>query len=100
MKLNKWKIGAALAALLAPAAYAGQPLETESARLAKAGHGEVEVTYEYQTSSEGKEIAAPMAFEYGISDRLEVMVEPVFYTAIRPKAGKNATGIGDTETTL
>ncbi len=90
----------AVALLLPAMAFAGQPLETESARLAKAGTGELEMTYEYQTSSEGKEISAPMAVEYGLSDRLEVMVEPVFYTAIRPKTGRKATGLGDTEVTL
>lgn len=31
---------------------------------------------------------------------LELSVEPVWYTAIRPKVGRSASGVGDTETTV
>jgi len=55
---------------------------------------------EYQTSSEGAETDVPLAVEYGLTDRLELLVEPVFYTAIRPKMGTQATGVGDLEVTL
>lgn len=80
--------------------YAGQPLETETARPLKAGWFKVENTFEYQTSSEGTEMAVPLAVEYGITDNLEILVEPVFYTAIHPKQGRQATGLGDLEVTL
>ena len=40
-----------------------------------------------------------MAVEYGITNRLELLLEPVPYTAIRPKAGAHATGGGDLEAT-
>ena len=66
----------------------------------KAGSFKVENTFEYQTSSEGTEIAVPIALEYGITDNLELLVEPVLYTAIRPKVGRRATGLGDLEMTL
>jgi hypothetical protein len=56
--------------------------------------------YEFQTSSQGKEHALPIAFEYGITNRLALLVEPVFYTAIRPKVGRRATGLGDLEATV
>lgn len=59
-----------------------------------------ESTFEYQTSSEGTETAVPFGFEYGLTSRLEIMVEPVFYTAIRPDQGAQATGAGDLEVTL
>jgi hypothetical protein len=81
-------------------ASASQPLETETARLLKQGRFKIEATYEYQVSSEGTETDTPMAFEYGILDQLELAVEPVWYTAIRPKVGRQATGIGDVEATL
>ena len=42
----------------------------------------------------------PFALEYGLTDRLELMVEPVAYTSIRPKAGRHANGAGDIEVTL
>ena len=79
---------------------AQQPLETETARPPQKGAFEVQTAFEYQTSKEGKERALPFAFEYGITDRFSIMVEPVFYTAIRPKAGTRATGVGDLEVTL
>jgi hypothetical protein len=81
-------------------AFAGQPLETETARLLPAGKLEVEGTFEYQTSSEGIETALPLLLEYGITRRLELAVEPVFGTSIRPKIGRHAAGVGDLEATL
>lgn len=81
-------------------AHAGQPLETETARLLPAGWLKVESTFEFQTSPDGKEYDLPFALEYGIADRLEVLIEPVFFTAIRPSSGKGATGLGDLEITL
>jgi hypothetical protein len=77
-----------------------QILETETARPVGKGGLEMGSNFEYQFSSEGHELALPFAFEYGLSDRLEVLVEPVAYTAIRPKVGPQATGGGDLETTL
>ena len=82
------------------AAYAGQPLETETARLPARGHGNLQLVFEYQSSSAGKESAFPLAFEFGITDRLELAVEPVIYTSIRPRVGARARGFGDTEVTL
>jgi hypothetical protein len=87
---------------LAPLLNAGQPLETESARLLRRGVFDVETTFELQTSSEGREIAIPLDFEYGISDRTEIAVEPVPYTSIKPRRGHgpSASGPGDVEVTL
>ncbi len=87
---------------LAPLLNAGQPLETESARLIRRGAFTAESTFEFQTSSEGREIAVPFDFEYGISDRTELAVEPVPYTSIQPRRGhgSSATGPGDVEVML
>ena len=79
---------------------ASQMLETETARPLGRGALEMSGAYEFQTSSEGSESALPFAFEYGIRDHLEFMLEPVAYTAIRPHAGTHATGRGDLEATL
>lgn len=81
-------------------ALASQPLETETARTPHKGVFQFESTYEIQTSSEGQERAAPMGLEYGLLDNLELLVEPVLYTSIRPKGGAVVNGIGDLETTL
>ena len=77
-----------------------QTLETETARLLPRGSVEVGGSFEYQTASEGRERAIPLIFEYGITDKLELALEPVPYTAIRPSTGPRATGLGDLEITL
>jgi hypothetical protein len=79
---------------------AQQPLETETARPPLSGSVELQTTFEYQTSKDGTEAAIPFAAEYGITDRLSVMTEPVFYTAIHPKTGNPVRGVGDLEATL
>jgi hypothetical protein len=86
--------------LLSAVPASGQILETETARPVGKGVFEIGSNFEYQVSSEGHEVALPFAVEYGFTDRLELLVEPVAYTAIRPKVGTRATGGGDLETTL
>jgi hypothetical protein len=90
-----------LASLLATApARAGGPLETETARLAPKGTFETDVAVELQTSSDGREFASPIAIAYSLSNRLEVLAEPVPITTIRPSSGVGASGVGDFELTL
>jgi hypothetical protein len=86
--------------LIAGAAYASQPLETETARLLPAGVFKIELTGEYQQSGDGTERALPLVFEYGLTPRTEVAVEPVFATSIQPKVGRVANGVGDLEITI
>jgi hypothetical protein len=93
-------VGAILLGLMVPPVCAAQILETETARPVGRGALEVGGNFEYQTSSEGHETAIPFAVEYGFTDRFEILVEPVAYTAIRPNSGTRATGAGDTEVTL
>jgi hypothetical protein len=80
--------------------HASQPLETETARLLPAGIFKVEVAAEFQHSKEGTERAFPLVFEYGITDRTELAIEPVVGTSIQPKVGRHANGFGDIEITL
>jgi hypothetical protein len=91
-------VGAGILLSISPAL--AQILETETARPVGKGVFEIGSNFEYQVSSEGHEVALPFAVEYGFTDRLELLVEPVAYTAIRPKVGTRATGSGDLETTL
>ncbi len=86
------------------AAHAGnvkaQVLETEDSRPLNRGQVELGGGPEYQTSSEGYELALPLSFEYGISKRLTFLFEPVPLTVIHPKTGRRVTGLGDLEMTL
>jgi hypothetical protein len=91
---------ALLLSSLAPAVGAAQTLETETARLLRAGWWKIGNAFEFQTSSDGTELAIPVAIEYGLTDNLEFLVEPVPYTAIRPRVGRQARGVGDVEATL
>jgi hypothetical protein len=91
---------ATLLLLAAGTVYASQPLETETARMMPQGVFKIELTGEYQTSKDGTERALPLVFEYGLTPRTEITVEPVFFTSINPKVGASATGIGDVEVTL
>lgn len=90
----------ALFVLFAPGVSRAQILETETARMLGKGVLEIGTNFEYQTSSEGYEAALPFALEYGLTNRLEFLIEPVAYTAIRPKVGSRAAGVGDLEATL
>lgn len=100
--LIRGSLALAVALVLAGTAspLTAQILETETARPLGRGVFEVSGNFEYQTSSEGHEAAIPFAAEYGLTERLEFLIEPVAWTAIRPKAGARATGLGDIEATL
>ncbi len=88
--------------LVAPATpvHADLALETETARLVLPGKFELGTAFEFQTSTQGQEIALPVEFEVGLVKNLELKVEPVAYTAILPSQGRNASGLGDLEVTL
>ena len=79
---------------------AAQTLETETVRLLPAKGVKFGGNYEYQVSADGRERAIPMFFEVGLSNSTELVIEPVAYTAIRPKVGPRATGLGDLEITV
>lgn len=81
-------------------ASAQQPLETETARLPAQGTLLTALTYEFQTSPQGAEHAIPLALEYGLTNRLAILVEPVIFTSIRPSTGRSVMGVGDLEATL
>jgi len=86
--------------LLLPGTAAAQTLETETARFHPAHWLQVASGFEGQFSAEGREAAVPVAIEYALTGTWELLVEPVPYTAIRPKAGPRATGLGDLEVTI
>ena len=94
--------GAAIAIIILSGINSGfaQELETETARLLKQGNAKFGTAFEYQTSQAGKEYAIPVFLGYGITDRIELVIEPVPYTKIQAAGITPATGIGDAEITL
>src|SRR5260221_382086 len=92
-------VAAAVIAACASRASA-QEIETETARVLPQGGVKGGAGVEVQTSPDGNEVAAPTFIEGGLTDRLELVVEPVPFTTIRPSTGPKATGIGDIEVTL
>jgi hypothetical protein len=91
-------LGVGILAIAHPAT--AQEIETETARTLRQGVVKAGAGFEYQVSSDGTEAALPVIIEGGLTDRLELVVEPVAFTRIHPKVGANATGIGDLEITL
>ena len=102
MRTNRIRLPACLSLVtsIASVCHASQPLETESARLLKRGSVFVAAGFERQSSTAGTEAATPFAFEYGITDRLEIAVEPVAYSSIHDRGILSQTGPGDMEITL
>ncbi len=98
--MRGYRLLLALPLAFCPVGTGAQMLETETAPSLGARHYQVDIGYELQTSSEGREVAMPFAIEYGLTDWLEALVEPVPYTAILPKSGRRARGAGDIEVTL
>jgi hypothetical protein len=88
-----------LSGMLSTTICGAQMLETETARLRPAGSVTAGGNFEWQTSAEGQERAVPFVVEWGLTDRLELLVEPVAGTAILPKVGRPARGAGDLEVT-
>ena len=86
-------------AAIAHAAYAGQPLETETARIGTPGTLRVEAGFERQSASDGTEANVPIALEYVPTHRLALLLEPVPYSKIRGQRRTLAQGPGDLELT-
>ena len=82
------------------AVRAGQPLETESTRLTRRGAFQVAGGFERQPSTAGSEAAFPFAVEYGITDLLEMSVEPVFYNHVQVRGLRSQGGPRYLEATL
>ena len=85
--------------IVAAPAWAGQPLEAETARIAPRGTLLLEAGVEHQTSGDGQETHVPIAIEYVPFNRFEVLVEPVLRSQIRTPGQPTVSGIGDVEVT-
>jgi len=90
----------AIATLWGVGELRAQTLETETARIVPRHGIKFGYNFEHQRSAEGQETAMPFIVEFGFDGKTELVVEPIPYTAIRPKVGPRATGPGDVEVTL
>lgn len=92
----------AIVLVIAPVGTArAQELETETARLLPQGAVKAGAGLEYQRGDQNTEQALPVLIEGGLTDRLELVIEPVAFTRIHPNGNAaTAIGTGDTELTL
>jgi hypothetical protein len=74
-------------------------IETETAQLGKKGDIGISQAYEYGRAKDGTSGGTLTQFEYAISDRAEILVEPFFYTWDHPKGESKVDGFGDLEIT-
>ncbi len=74
-------------------------LETETAELGAKGTGLVSNSVQFEKGRDGKTAFTLTQFEYGITDRCEILIEPFFHEWSRPKDGPSFHGMGDIEIT-
>ena len=100
-RIRSHRLAVAICALaLAPCVAHAQTLETETARLLPRRALEIGGAFESQTGGGGPEQAVPFIILYGLTDRIEIAVEPVPYTSIRPTGAQKVHGAGDLEGTF
>ena len=82
------------------AAHADLVLETETAELGKKGHGLVSAGVQFEREKDGSRTTFTLnQFEYAVTDRAEILIEPFFYEWDRPKSEARFSGMGDLEIT-
>jgi hypothetical protein len=80
-------------------ASADTAIETETAQIGKQGDFAFSQSYEYGRSQDGTSGGTLTQFEYALSDRAEILIEPFFYTWDHPKGEDRVSGLGDLEIT-
>ena len=80
--------------------HADLVLETETAELGKKGDGLISAALQVERDKDGGLAYFTVnQFEYALSDRAEILIEPFFYEWDRPKNGPAYSGVGDLEIT-
>ena len=79
--------------------YADTAIEMETAQIGKKGDFAVSQAYQYGRATDGTSSESVTQFEYALSDRAEILVEPFFYVWDHPKGEKKVQGLGDLEIT-
>jgi len=78
--------------------HADLVLETETTELGKQGDCLISTALQVERASDGGTAYFTLnQFEYGITDRSEILIEPFFYEWNRPKDGPAYSGVGDLE---
>ena len=80
-------------------AHADTAIETETAQIGKKGDVGFSQAYEYAHAKDGASGGTLTQFEYGLSDRAEILIEPFFYTWDHPEGEPKVDGLGDLEIT-
>ena len=95
------RIEACLVACLAGASptLANTAIETETAQIGKKGDIGISQSVEYEKATDGTAAGTLTQFEYGITDRSEILIEPFFHLWEFPDDGPRAEGRGDLEIT-
>src|SRR5689334_13743758 len=79
--------------------HANTAIETETAQLGKQGEIGTSNSLEYEHAKDGTSFGTLTQFEYAITDRSEILIEPFFQHWERPDGGPNQHGLGDLEIT-
>jgi len=80
--------------------HADLVLETETAELGEQGDGLISAALQFEREKDGGTAYFTVnQFEYGITDRSEILIEPFFYEWDHPKDGPSYSGVGDLEVT-
>src|SRR5256885_4310702 len=75
-------------------------LETETAQLGKQGEGLFSAAMQFERDKDGGTTVFTLnQFEYAITDRSEILIEPFFYEWDNPADGSRFGGVGDLEIT-
>ena len=89
----------ALVLALAVRARADTAIETETAQIGAKGDIGISNSVEYEWAKDGKAMGTLSQFEYGISDRCEILIEPFFQEWEFPDGESSENGLGDLEIT-
>jgi Putative MetA-pathway of phenol degradation len=88
-----------LSCLVISSAHADTAIETETAQIGKKGESNFSQAFEFENATDGSGQGTLTQYEYGLSDRAEILIEPFFYVRSAPDDGPAASGAGDLEIT-
>lgn len=100
--LSPWRATAIFVLLtcsLGHVAFADTAIETETAQIGQKAEWNFSQAYEYESAKDGTGQGTLTQFEYGITDRSELLIEPFFYVKVSPDGEKSVSGLGDLEIT-
>src|SRR4051812_45145447 len=80
-------------------ARANTAIETETAQIGEKGEVGISNSFEMEEAPDGDAMGTLSQFEYGITDRSEILIEPFFQQWEFPDVEPNSHGFGDLELT-